>query len=52
MIEFLRSRERAAFEAWRGTAWNDPDLHARDRAWKNALAALNAELNHRVRVAQ
>lgn len=48
VIEFLRSRERAAFELWRNTPADHPHVFQRAAAWENALRTLNGEINARL----
>lgn len=47
VIEHLRSRERAAYVAWRDAAWSDPNMHALAETWKKALRALTEEETRR-----
>ena len=51
VIEHLRSRERAAYEAWRATPVGALELSERSAAWHRALLALNEEMNARARAA-
>jgi hypothetical protein len=50
VVEFLRSRERATYAAWRATPGGSPELGDRANAWRRALSALNAEVEHRAAI--
>jgi hypothetical protein len=48
-VEFFRTQERAAYERWRSTPGNAPELNARFAAWQRALKLHDAELLDRAR---
>jgi hypothetical protein len=50
-VEWLRSRERAAFEQWQRTPGYDPMVHIRAAEWRAALEKWLAEVRHRAQVA-
>jgi hypothetical protein len=49
VVQFLQSRERAAYELWKSTPGSAPELNARFAAWQRALKLHDAELLDRAR---